>query len=129
MINIQEYINTQLQGSSVIDTAIAQVFNRSPIDMKLNEIGWLLEQYSNILDFEYYLDVRSLTYKYRVSYDGDIYHGIIVDEFLRNVPVVDIVKEITRLVMTELVQHDPEYFFENENEQAMLDAAMDYGFV
>ena len=129
MKDLQEYINTQLQGSAIIDSAISQVFGTNPTEMKLKEIGYLLEKHSNILYFDYYLDMRSLSYKYRVTFDGNIHYGVIIDEVLRCVPVLDIVEEITRLVMSEIIQIDPEYIFENENEQAFLDAARDYGFV
>lgn len=128
-LDFNELISGALKGSSVIDTAISQVFGANPIDMKLKEIGYLLEKHCNIVKFEYYFDVVCLTYNYKASFYGDICYGAITDEMLRNTPVECIVKEIANQVMTELAGVDPEYMFANENEQAMLDAARDYGFV
>lgn len=130
MIDLQQYINSQLQGSSVIDDAIAQVFGASPIDIKLKEIGYLLETQNGILNFEYYFDPRCLVYKYRASYDDYEYYGVITDEVLRHKLTGIIVQEIVRdIIFKPIYDGDPEYRFENENEQAMLDAAMDYGFI
>lgn len=128
-LDFQKYINSQLEGSSVIDSAISQVFGTSPTEMKLKEIGYLLEKHNGVTNFESYFDPRCLVFKYRAQYDGFDYYGAIPDEALRNKPVTTIVNEIFRMIMLELVDEDPEYKFENENEQAMLDAAMDYGFV
>lgn len=127
-MDLQQYINQQLQGSSVIDNAIAQVFSTNPIDMKLKEIGYLLDKDYG-LDFKYMFEPRSLAYHFQVSYDGVNYEGAIPDLVLKCESVDNIIKTIMDMILTESTQIDPEWISDNENEQAMLDAAMDYGFV
>lgn len=126
--DLQQYISNQLKGSSAVDSAISQVFGINPTEMKLKEIKYFLDE-SGMLNFKSMFDPRSLTHNYCVTYEGNHYYGVISDEAMRYADTKDIVGGIAKLVMLELINPDPEYQFENENEQAMLDAAMDYGFV
>lgn len=123
------YQMPQHEGSSLINSATSQVLNTSSIDVKIKEIGYVLQVLNNITDFEItYFDPRRLTYRFSMIYEGYRYSMDIDDETLRCAPVEYIVNEITE-ILQNFINSDPEYLMENENEQAMLDAAMDYGFV
>lgn len=101
----------------------------NPIEKKLNEIGWLLKKDYEILNFKYYYNVGTLAFNCQVWFEANIHYFTIDEDTLRNIPVEYLVIEIAKYVLTRPIAIDPEYQFENENEQAMLDAAMDYGFV
>lgn len=119
----------QLYGASLDDLLENRASKTSSIDVKIKEIGYVLQVLSDITDFEItYFDPRRLTYRFSMIYEGYRYSMDIDDEMMRCAPVECIVNEITELLQN-FNNSDPEYLMENENEQAMLDAAMDYGFV
>lgn len=120
-------IMNQLYGSSANDILNQRASNKNP-NSKLDEINHMLDE-SGILNFRTSFDVKSMVFNYRVKYEGSYYYGVISSEAMMYADTRDIVAGIAKLVMLELINPDPEYQFENENEQAMLDAAMDYGFV
>lgn len=117
-----------LQGSAVIDSAIAQVFGANQIDMKMKEIGYVLNRYHS-MDFDYFFNPRSLTYDFQVLFDNIRYHGAIPDAVVRNESVESIIKTITDIVLNETNHIDPEWICESENEQAFCDAAYDYELI
>lgn len=121
-------IMNQLYGSSAHNILNQRASVRNPIDMKLEAIGHMLDE-SDILNFRTSYDPRRMIYNYRVKYEGNYYYDAISEEVMRYADTKDIVAGIAKLIMFELSNPDPEYQFENENEQAMLDAAMDYGFI
>lgn len=121
-------IMNQLYGSSVHNILNQRASVRNPIDIKLKEIKYFLDE-SGMLNFKSMFDPRSLTHNYCVIYEGNHYYGVISDEAMRYADTKDIVSGIAKLVMLNLINPDPEYQFENENEQAFLDAAHDYGFI
>jgi len=132
MKDLQQYINSQLQGSSIIDTAISQIFNTSPIDMKIQEIEYLLDR-EHCMSFACIFDPRSMNFNFRVEFGEERYTGAIPDAVMRSEPAPIIVNSIIDMVWDAKVrafnQIDPEWIVDNENKQAFLDAAMDYGFV
>jgi hypothetical protein len=97
-------------------------------DAKLEALRCLLDKHE-LFNFTSFFDPRSLTYKYRVKYEGKHHYGEFTDEVLRYEAVEYIAYEIVKLISQELIINDPENMFKNENEQAMLDAAMDYGLI
>lgn len=108
------------------------LYGSSVIDMKLKKIKYLLYA-TNGMSFDYFFDPTDLTYKIQVLFDDCCYHGAITEAFVRNEPVHIIVNSILDTIRDTQVmaynQIDPEWVAENENEQAFLDAGMDYGVI
>lgn len=126
-LDFRYFMSDTLKDSSVIDAAITQVFGANSIDMKFKEIGYLLERDFNILNFKCHFDIRALEFHCQVSFEGHSHYLTITEKSMRYEPVTCLVREIVDCVIVKPV--DLECVFENENEQAMLDAARDYGFV
>lgn len=120
-------IMNQLYGASAYNILNQRASVKNPIN-KFEAIGRMLDE-SGILNFTTSFDPKCMVHNYRVKYEGIHYYGVISDEAMMYADTKDIVAGIAKLIMLELVNPDPEFQFENENEQAMLDAAMDYGFV
>lgn len=105
--------------------SVGQVF---PDEYKLKTLEKVLSV-AGMKSFEYCYSPKALGYKCRMSYEGFNYDCFLQSATLRNASIFDIANQIIELVTLEQIDGDPEYELENENEQAMLDAARDYGFV
>lgn len=121
-------IMNQLYGSITQNIFNQRASSKIPMDVKLVAIERMLDE-SGILNFRTSFDPKRMVINYRVKYEGNHYYGVISDEAIRCVNTKDIVAGIVKLIMFELINPDPECQFENENEQAMLDAGRDYGFI